>query len=182
MGKIIHAGRLPPGRTRVSCARRGVGLLAICLWVSARLSAADPGEVTCNGIVFVPIPAGSFTMGTSDQGKKLSSEQKNWSCLLKCERPARTVTITKPLLIGKTEVTQKQWKDVMNGKNPSAFKGDNLPVESVGWKDVQTFIRELNKKGGGKFPPAHRGGVGVLPPRGRDQRVRPGQGQRAHHE
>ena len=128
-----------------------MGFLVMWLLSSAWISAADFGEVTHNGIVFIQIPASSFTMGTSDKDKEILSEQKNWTRLLECERPARTVAITKPFLIGKTEVTQKQWKDVMSGKNPSAFKGDNLPVESVGWEDVQTFIRELNKKGGGKF-------------------------------
>ena len=32
--------------------------------------------------------------------------------------------------------------------NPSRFKGDNLPVESVSWNDVQQFIKKLNQKTG----------------------------------
>ena len=32
--------------------------------------------------------------------------------------------------IGKYEVTQKEWTDVM-GNNPSGFPGDDLPVEMV---------------------------------------------------
>lgn len=32
------------------------------------------------------------------------------------------------------------------GSNPSAFKGDNLPVESVSAKDADTFIAKLNEK------------------------------------
>ncbi len=47
--------------------------------------------------------------------------------------------------MGKYEVTQKQWHEVM-GTNPSTFKGDDLPVESVSWNDVQKFIKKLNKK------------------------------------
>ena len=34
--------------------------------------------------------------------------------------------------IGKYEVTQKEWVEAM-GNNPSKFKGDNLPVETVSW-------------------------------------------------
>ena len=47
--------------------------------------------------------------------------------------------------IGKYEVTQKQWKQIM-GENPSYFKGDNLPVESVSWNEVQVFLQKLNAK------------------------------------
>lgn len=51
--------------------------------------------------------------------------------------------------IGKYEVTQKQWRDIMNN-NPSMFQrcGDNCPVESVNWYEVKTFIDKLNQKTG----------------------------------
>lgn len=44
--------------------------------------------------------------------------------------------------IGKYEVTQKEWVEVM-GSNPSEFKGDKLPVEMVSWYDC---IEYCNKK------------------------------------
>jgi formylglycine-generating enzyme len=40
--------------------------------------------------------------------------------------------------ISKYEVTQKEWFDIM-GNNPSAFKGDDLPVETVSWYDVIAY-------------------------------------------
>lgn len=46
------------------------------------------------------------------------------------------------LYVGKYEVTQKEWVDVM-GSNPSQFKGVNLPVDSVSWYDA---IEYCNKK------------------------------------
>jgi len=49
--------------------------------------------------------------------------------------------------LGKTEVTQKQWEDIV-GDNPSKFKCDDCPVERVSWQDVQDFIKKLNKKTG----------------------------------
>jgi formylglycine-generating enzyme required for sulfatase activity len=49
--------------------------------------------------------------------------------------------------MAKTEVTQKQWKALM-GKNPSFFTGDDLPVETVTWKDAAEFCRKLSKKEG----------------------------------
>jgi formylglycine-generating enzyme required for sulfatase activity len=47
--------------------------------------------------------------------------------------------------IGKYEITQGQWKNIM-GYNPASFKlGYNYPVENVSWDEVQEFIRKLNK-------------------------------------
>ncbi len=44
--------------------------------------------------------------------------------------------------IGKYEVTQKEWTEVM-GSNPSKFRGDSLPVETVCWYDC---IEYCNKR------------------------------------
>lgn len=90
------------------------------------------------GMEFVKVPSGSFTRGDN---KGFADEQ-----------PAHLVTISKDFWMGKTEVTQGQWKAVM-GNNPSHFKscGDNCPVESVSWGDVQRFIARLNAKGEGKY-------------------------------
>ena len=48
----------------------------------------------------------------------------------------------KPYAFGKYEITQKQYQTVM-GKNPSKFKGKNLPVENVSWDDAVEFCRKL---------------------------------------
>lgn len=54
--------------------------------------------------------------------------------------------------IGKTEVTQRQWKSIM-GDNPSRFVacGPDCPVDNVSWKDVAQFIRKLNQKTGQNY-------------------------------
>jgi formylglycine-generating enzyme required for sulfatase activity len=52
--------------------------------------------------------------------------------------------------IGKFEVTQNQWKKIMDN-NPSDFKGDNLPVENVSWNDVQEFLTRLNSATGRNY-------------------------------
>ena len=49
--------------------------------------------------------------------------------------------------IGKYQVTQKEWQDVM-GNNPSHFKGDNRPVEQVSWYDAVEFCNKLSEKEG----------------------------------
>lgn len=86
-------------------------------------------ENTRDGIEFVLIPAGSFEMGSNDISNR--------------EKPVHTVTISKPFYLGKTAVTQQQWKAVM-GTTPSHFKGDDLPVEQVSWHEVQDFMKKLN--------------------------------------
>src|SRR6516162_4784375 len=49
--------------------------------------------------------------------------------------------------IGKYEVTQKEWIEVM-GSNPSKFKGDNLPVETVSWYDCIEYCNQRSSKEG----------------------------------
>ncbi|HTJ51811.1 MAG TPA: SUMF1/EgtB/PvdO family nonheme iron enzyme [Cyclobacteriaceae bacterium] len=47
--------------------------------------------------------------------------------------------------IGKYEVTQKEWLDVM-GRDSSKFKGDNLPVETVSWYDCVEYCNKRSIK------------------------------------
>jgi len=49
--------------------------------------------------------------------------------------------------IGKYEVTQKEWIEVM-GSNPSQFQGDNLPVEMVSWYDCVEYCNKRSLKEG----------------------------------
>ena len=89
------------------------------------------------GMEFVLIPAGEFMMG-SPSGEKGSYGD---------EGPVHEVTINNPFYMGKYPVTQKQWEKVM-GNNPSSFKGEDRPVESVSWENVQEFVKKLNEKEG----------------------------------
>lgn len=47
--------------------------------------------------------------------------------------------------IAETETTQRLWRAVM-GANPSRFVGDDRPVESVSWLEVQAFLQALNER------------------------------------
>jgi formylglycine-generating enzyme required for sulfatase activity len=78
----------------------------------------------------VIIPTGTFTMGSNSGSLD--------------EKPAHGVSI-KSFALGRTEVTQGQWKAVM-GFNPSRFNtcGDDCPVENVSWYDIKEFIQKIN--------------------------------------
>jgi formylglycine-generating enzyme required for sulfatase activity len=92
---------------------------------------------TCPEMVVVP--AGNFKMGSSTSWFSSTKPPEN-------EQPARNVSV-KSFAIGKFEVTQKQWRELM-GNDPSKFKGDELPVEQVSWEDVQIFLGKLSSKTG----------------------------------
>ena len=49
--------------------------------------------------------------------------------------------------IGKYEVTQKEWIEVM-GSNPSEFKSDSLPVEMVDWYECIDYCNKRSIKEG----------------------------------
>lgn len=104
-----------------------------------------------NGVTLemVEIPAGEFMMGTSKSDvEKLKKECRKygWSeDWIKTELPQHKVTIP-TFFIGKYQVTQEQWKEIM-GNNPSYFKGDGkLPVEQVSWNEAVEFCKTLSKK------------------------------------
>ncbi|MDR2639627.1 MAG: formylglycine-generating enzyme family protein [Helicobacteraceae bacterium] len=99
-------------------------------------SVTQPSETTNSiGAAFVLIPAGSFKMGCDP----------NWYNCKDYELPLHEVTISQAFYMGKYEVTQTQWVEIM-GANPSEFKGRDNPVESVSWYEVLKFIEKLNDK------------------------------------
>ena len=52
--------------------------------------------------------------------------------------------------IGKYEITQKQWFDVM-GYNYSDYRGDDLPITNITWAEVWEFIDKLNNLTGKNY-------------------------------
>ena len=90
---------------------------------SAGQSMPELLSVNSIGMRFVPIQAGTFTMG---EGKT-----------------AHKVTLTQAFHLGQHEVTQEQYEKVM-GKNPSYFKGNQKnPVERVSWDEAVEFCRKF---------------------------------------
>ena len=83
------------------------------------------------GMDLVYIPAGSFMMGSANGDQN--------------ELPVHKVTINYSYYLGKYEVTQRRWEQMM-GTNPSQHKDcSDCPVEEVSWDDVQAFIQRLNE-------------------------------------
>jgi formylglycine-generating enzyme required for sulfatase activity len=62
------------------------------------------------------------------------------------EKPAHEVTLTRPYYMGKFEVTQEQYQQVI-ARNPNEPKGPGLPV-NVSWISAQRFCAKLGEKPG----------------------------------
>ena len=94
-----------------------------------------------NGIVLemVYIPGGTFMMGSP-------ATEEGRDC---CESPQHQVTVP-AFFAGKYPITQTQWQALM-GNNPSDFKGEKLPVESVSWNMAVEFCGKLSQKTGKKY-------------------------------
>ncbi|MBR4372497.1 MAG: SUMF1/EgtB/PvdO family nonheme iron enzyme, partial [Victivallales bacterium] len=87
-------------------------------------------------IPMVEIEAGEFMMG-EDNGS--SDEQSH------------KVTLTQNFWMGRYEITQKQWKAVMDN-NPSNFKFDENPVEGITWNEATKFCEKLNEMAADSIP------------------------------
>ena len=103
----------------------------------ARYQTEDLGKGVKLEMVY--IPGGTFMMGSPENKKGR----------LNRESPQHKVTI-EPFYMSKYLVTQAQWEAVM-GNNPSSFKGENRPVETVSWHDAVKFCQRLSEKTGKKY-------------------------------
>ena len=92
------------------------------------------------GITFVWVARGCYQMGCGSWSGDCSDNAK----------PVHDVCLD-GFWIGKTEVTQGQWKKVM-GSVPSGFpREDTYPVESISWTEAVNFIEKLNTMNNGQF-------------------------------
>ena len=107
------------------------------------LQSPDNKVVSVGAVSFemVYVEGGMFRMGaTEEQGNDAYVD----------EELVHSVTLSS-YLIGKYEVTQALWEEVM-GSTPSGNKqGGDYPVECVSWVDCQEFVKKLNARTGMKF-------------------------------
>lgn len=110
------------------------------------------------GLDLMPIPAGTFLMGSpADEPGRGSNEG-----------PQTEVTISQPFWLGRTEVTQGQWQAIMGTdvnqlrrRSPNldvrTGEGPDFPVYYVTWQDAMDFCAKLTERErkAGRLPPGY---------------------------
>ncbi|XGV99095.1 MAG: formylglycine-generating enzyme family protein [Leptolyngbya sp. BL-A-14] len=99
-------------------------------------------------IKMVEVPTGRFLMGAP------ATERSS----LESERPRHRVAVPS-FFMSQQAITQAQWRTVAAlpqvkrslRSNPSHFKGDYLPVESVSWFDAMEFCDRLSQHTGAAY-------------------------------
>ncbi len=146
----------------VTCALVGVSALACALGETlgtdedtAEEATLESGDYTCTegetllhdnapssreiseGIELVGIPSGAFCMGSDEPGDGARPV------------PIHPVVLTRPYLMGKTEVTQAQFRALM-GESWDAHHQDcdDCPMELITWDSAVTFLNALSDADG----------------------------------
>ncbi|MFN4920099.1 MAG: formylglycine-generating enzyme family protein [Planctomyces sp.] len=120
-----------------------VALSAGCSAIAIAQQGASPPKqvVSSSGIKLLLIPAGTFMMG-SPAGENDRDR----------DEILHQVTISKPFYMGRTEVTQGQWKKIMGTEPWKGQKyvqeGDDYPAVYVNWHDAVAFCKKLSAHDG----------------------------------
>jgi formylglycine-generating enzyme required for sulfatase activity len=91
-----------------------------------------------DNLTYIWIPPGKFGMGCSPDDVECSPDEK----------PQQKDVQIPGFWLGKTDVTQAAWNKVGIAANPSHFKGDDLPVDSVDWNEANSYCKAI----GGRLP------------------------------
>jgi formylglycine-generating enzyme required for sulfatase activity len=98
--------------------------------------AGDTRVNSNDGLTYVWIPPGSFTMGCSPGDGYCEPNEK----------PAHGVRITKGFWIGQTEVTQEAYQRVVGRTSPSWNIGARLPVEGISWNEAESYCQKAGMR------------------------------------
>lgn len=82
-----------------------------------------------NGMEFVLIPPGTFTMGLAAEA----------------DAPPHPVTISKPFYLAALEMTQSQWKATTGKIHSTYFPGDDHPINCVTHVQIAQMLKSLQK-------------------------------------
>ena len=108
-------------------------VLIVVLFVTSPVFGQQPKEVTNSiGMRLILISAGTFSMGSPEEERGRHANETQ-----------HEVTIGASYYLGKYEVTQDEFKNVM-GNNPSSIKGAMSPVETLRWEDAVSFCEKLS--------------------------------------
>ncbi|MBL8811631.1 MAG: formylglycine-generating enzyme family protein [Planctomycetaceae bacterium] len=114
----------PPWASRVGRDQFG-------LWAEITVPCKTHGEVRQR---LRWMPPGRFLMGSPESEKGRYSN----------EGPQHEVALANGFWLFETPCTQSLWEAVM-GDNPSRFKGDRRPVETVDWNQASEFVARLSE-------------------------------------
>ncbi|MDA0285380.1 MAG: formylglycine-generating enzyme family protein [Planctomycetota bacterium] len=120
--------------------------------VPEQLAVSEP-VVNSVGMTFVPIPAGEFQMGTSVKSKGNKKPQLPPGA--EGEQPQHKVQITESFLISVCEVTQGQYRQVMDETpwkgQPLTKEGDHVAASYISWDQAAEFCRKLSELENAKY-------------------------------
>ncbi len=128
--------------TSTRSGKKAVLLFILVCWVPCvSLHAMEKRQVNSLGMEFILISPGTFFMG--NLGEDVPK---------KANEITHEVTLTRPFYIQTTEVTVKQWREVMGRKFFGKKKGTlDMPVVRVSWQDCTEFIQKLNDREEGTY-------------------------------
>ena len=142
MGSARMAKHLPAGHTQTPLALSTLDRLVL-----ADSPAVAPKQIVSRttGMKFVFIPKGEYLRGSPDSDDMSELADKN-------EKPQHRVKISKDFYLGQHEVTQAEWKAVMETEpwkmDPAAKEGSDYPAIHVSWSDAREFCEKLSKLDG----------------------------------
>ena len=125
----------------------------------ARRKAGDTKVNPLDGLTYIWMPAGTFTMGCAPDDNQCFGD----------ESPAHQATLTQGFWLGETPVTQLAYKRVektnpsrfqhpsdlpygyelmqnLPKTDPSQFHPEQLPVDSVTWNDAQAYCHQVGMR------------------------------------
>lgn len=136
---------LPPGPFTVAWQREAGWSVPAPGWVDGLITA---GETATASVTYTVLPAwpfasvrleaGAFTMGSP--ATELGREPD--------EGPRHEVTLTRPLLVATTEITNAQWEAFTRGGRVVDPTLDNQPVTSITWYEAVAFCNAMSSADG----------------------------------
>lgn len=104
-------------------------------WLNEKQAEISDIRKSSENMQYTLIKGGTFQMGSPESEPERSSDEIQHS-----------VTVG-DFYMSKTEISQKEYQEIM-GVNPSATKGDDLPVTNITWYDALQYCNKLSQNEG----------------------------------